>query len=415
MTKKSDGYEFRELELSEFDRFAVTHPLNNFVQSMAVASAQQARGLKTVALGLLFDSTVVAAGIFIIRPWRFGLSWCESPKGYLANYTDAHTVDLFTSHLRQYLASHRVAYLKISPYIADQERDATGKPVTGGADNRSITKGLQSAGYIHGGYKVDEAGISSMFVKELTEGISSKEVFDGMSYRTRKAINKAKNNGVTIRECASDELELFYETVAEASRTKGFINRPLEYYRSIIDATTRDQAKFLIAELDTGRFFADVKRRIDANKSIVDAISDTPTSKQLRQAKVAQQLLESDRSTYESLRHLEGKGVIRLAAIYAFCYGDEVVTVIGGTVQEYAYFNGVSLIYWHMLEYAVDHGFRRFNFYGTYGIDSPTSPGYSVYTFKLGFGGHIVNLLGDFYLPIIRPVALPYIWLTTRR
>ena len=67
-------------------------------------------------------------------------------------------------------------------------------------------------------------------------------------------------------------------------------------------------------------------------------------------------------------------------------------------------YNAQYLIQWHMIKYAAEHGFRRYNFYGIRGLPDPASPDYGIYRFKKGFGGHVVELIGSFELPVNKPI-----------
>ncbi|MDE6195383.1 MAG: peptidoglycan bridge formation glycyltransferase FemA/FemB family protein, partial [Erysipelotrichaceae bacterium] len=57
-------------------------------------------------------------------------------------------------------------------------------------------------------------------------------------------------------------------------------------------------------------------------------------------------------------------------------------------------------IQWHMIQYALPHGYTLYNFYGTSGIFDESAEDYGVYKFKRGFGGNVVELIGTFVLPV---------------
>ena len=57
-----------------------------------------------------------------------------------------------------------------------------------------------------------------------------------------------------------------------------------------------------------------------------------------------------------------------------------------------------------MIRYALEHGFARYNFYGIRGLPDPKVKDYGIYRFKKGFGGHVVELIGSFELPLNQPI-----------
>jgi alanine adding enzyme len=54
--------------------------------------------------------------------------------------------------------------------------------------------------------------------------------------------------------------------------------------------------------------------------------------------------------------------------------------------------------------HALEKGYPRYNFYGTFGISGQDEEGHGGYEFKKGFGGEVVQLVGDFVMPV-RPAV----------
>jgi alanine adding enzyme len=120
---------------------------------------------------------------------------------------------------------------------------------------------------------------------------------------------------------------------------------------------------------------------------------------------VVQDLVDSyERCLKDIERFPDSVGVATVAAIHFVCFGDELVCVIGGTKQDYIYFNGATSLYWGMMLHALEKGYTRYNFYGTFGIQGQDEEGHGGYAFKKGFGGEVVQLLGDFVMPV-RPLV----------
>ena len=134
-------------------------------------------------------------------------------------------------------------------------------------------------------------------------------------------------------------------------------------------------------------------------------VEETGSKKKANRLKVVQDLVDSyERSLKDIERFPDSVGVATVAAIHFVCYGDEVVCVIGGTVQDYIYFNGATSLYWGMMLHALEKGYPRYNFYGTFGISGQDEEGHGGYEFKKGFGGEVFQLVGDFVMPV-RPAV----------
>ena len=67
-------------------------------------------------------------------------------------------------------------------------------------------------------------------------------------------------------------------------------------------------------------------------------------------------------------------------------------------------YNAQYLIQWYMIKYAVEHGFKRYNFYGIQGLPDKSSKDYGIYDFKKGFTsdetGCVTELIGAHELPV---------------
>ena len=53
-----------------------------------------------------------------------------------------------------------------------------------------------------------------------------------------------------------------------------------------------------------------------------------------------------------------------------------------------------------MIEYAKDHNFKKYNFYGISGNFDKKDPDYGIYEFKKGFNGYVEEYVGEFELPL---------------
>ena len=61
-----------------------------------------------------------------------------------------------------------------------------------------------------------------------------------------------------------------------------------------------------------------------------------------------------------------------------------------------------------MINYAKEHNYQTFNFYGIDGDFSKESKNYGLFDFKRGFGAEVVELIGEFDLVIDKPMYILY-------
>ena len=81
-------------------------------------------------------------------------------------------------------------------------------------------------------------------------------------------------------------------------------------------------------------------------------------------------------------------------------YGNEVIYLASGNYQEYFNFFAQYRIQYEMIKYATENNFKIYNFYGISGNFDINDDRIGVYEFKKGFGGFVVELIGEYRLDI---------------
>jgi len=401
--------EFAILSDSEFEAFAVKHPQNSFLQSVDFARFQRARGQQAELFGIRRGGEVVAAGKLNYATTRLGYTVCECAKGPLMDYSDPELVRAVVGLLRQRATERKAAELRISPNLKYIARDEDGAEHPEIEDNRPLVAQLSGLGFQHQGLDMNFVNVNWMFIKSL-EGIKdAEELIMGTSYRTRKAIRKAEKNGVFLEQATLETLDDFYGALSKAGDEKGFVYRERAYYEHLLRTTSPEFTKLMMAKIDIPAYRKSITERLAAESATAAElrreVEETGSKKKANRLKVVQDLVDSyERSLKDIERFPDSVGVATVAAIHFVCYGDEVVCVIGGTVQDYIYFNGATSLYWGMMLHALEKGYARYNFYGTFGISGQDEEGHGGYEFKKGFGGEVVQLVGDFVMPV-RPAV----------
>ena len=397
--------EFAVLSDAEFEQFALKHPQNSFLQSLDFARFQRARGQQVELFGVRRDGELVAAGKLNYTTTRLGYTICECAKGPLMDYTDAGLVRAVVGLLRKRAVERKAAELRISPNLKYIARDADGAEHPEVEDNRPLVAQLGGLGFQHQGLDMNFVNVNWMFIKSLEGVQDAEELIMGTSYRTRKAIRNAEKNGVFLEQATLDTLDEFYGALSRAGDEKGFVYRERAYYEQLLRTTSAEFTKLMMAKIDIPAYRKSITDRL-AEESATAAelrreVEETGSKKKANRLKVVQDLVDSyERSLKDIERFPDSVGVATVAAIHFVCYGDEVVCVIGGTVQDYIYFNGATSLYWGMMLHALEKGYPRYNFYGTFGISGQDEEGHGGYEFKKGFGGEVVQLVGDFVMPV---------------
>lgn len=383
--------EFRELNEKEFVSYLTKSELDSFMQSPKM----DIKGVCAYYVGVIKNKKVVAAARLTARTNRFGYNYFYSPRGLLLDYNDEELLSFFTREIKKFIKSKRGYVLHIDPNILCKSRDANGQ-VTGEYDNTNIVEILKKHGYIHAGYTVGydtRYQVRWQYVIDLENKTFEEVVKDFKPHHLSK-IKKAEKFGIIVKDIEYDDLPTFKRITEQTSKLIGFSDRSLEYYQEMYKSFGKD-VRFLIAYLDVVEYKKQITEELDGYNKKYDKFYN----KENNSAKEVKKNIDSLTNRLNEISKYD-EDMIPISASMFMLYGDEVIYLFSGNVDKYNNFYAQYLIQWLMIKYAVENKYKKYNFYGIKGDFSTGKNADGVYEFKKGFGGHVEELIGDFYLPI---------------
>ena len=330
---------FAAITPKEFTEFAAHSPYKSFMQTVEIAKYRKSNGWNSHYLALKDGDKIKAATLLVSKATFLGKSTFIAPGGPLLDFTDEKLAKKFLTELKSYAKLHGGFLLQISPYYELIERDRAGATISCGFNHSSALDTLCQLGFKPVPHPSQPQYLFALDLKNK----STDTVFAELKRNTRNHIRKAEKMGVKIRELKREELNILKQITESTSIRRGFTDRPLSYYEQMYDLfTPKNEVKFIVAEADK----------------------------------------------------------IPLSAAMFMTYGDEVVYLFSGSDEKYMReYNAQYLIQWHMIKYAIDHGFKRYNFYGIKGLPKNGELD-GIYDFKKGFTtdetGHVIELIGTF-------------------
>ena len=406
---------FLELSEKEFKEFADIHEQITFHQTKEWADLKKNNGWIPYYVGLKDNDEIKAAALLlakevpIIKKRLF-----YSPRGILINYHDKELLKEFTIEIKKYLKEKNGFLLKIDPYVEYVEHDNNGDIVDNGYNNKDAFQNLIDLGYKHYGFNLMQDTLQPrwMHIIEIN-GRNEEDVQKDMESKTRQILRKNEKCGISTREIEKNELPLFKNIMEHTSDRREFIDRPLSYYENMWNSLHDSSIlKILIAEIDFNKYEENTKRELE---EIEHSLKD-------RIYKHDNNLLKMNEKKYNSTNKLEEESIERLkkqlekiaeykkeygdkktlGGILFLIYGNEVLSLYGGTDDNLMQFQSAYTVHYAGVKYAIDNGYKRYNFYGITGDFRKENPLYGLYLFKKSFGGHVVELIGEFDL-IISP------------
>lgn len=392
--------QFREITRDEYHDFWGNHPLKTFLSAPEIGELRKSNGWDVYYVGVEDDKKLVAAAMLVSHKRHFGKYEFYSPRGVLVDYENETLLHYFLDEIKNFVKNHRGYIFRMDPYVIYKERDIDGNIVEGGVDHSKLVSYLLDFGF----KKVaiaDMEQVGWMFSLPL-EGKTKEQILKEMKPNTRNTIRKTEKIGITVKELGYDELERFQNIMIETGARKNFSVRSVDYYKKMYELFhEKGEVKYYVTELDLVQY---QKKLEDDKQTALDKLSKLSDAKYNEGQK---KNLENEIHSYEKriqeaeeIRKEKNTDVIILSGSMFMIIQPEIIYLSSGNYEEFMKFNSQYLLQWMMIQYGIEHGFKKHNFYGIPANINKHPKDYGIYEFKRGFNGIVEELIGEFELPI---------------
>lgn len=388
------------LSSKEFDNFSKNHALLTFHQKEYWGKLKEENGWKYDMLGLEDNDKIIAATLLLNKSLPFGLKMFYAPRGYLLDFNDTKTLEIFTTELKKYVKNRNGIFIKIDPYIIYKQRDINGNIVPNGIDNSKIVTSLKALGYNHYGFNLtmDKELQPRWMFKLNLDNKTEEDLMKNMIKQTRKNVKKTLKLGLTLERIGIEGLSEYKKITQHTGTRRGFIDRPLSYYENMFKHL-KDSIKIVLCYLEPNKSISLLQNEIEQIKSYSDITE--AKRKEIKE-------LEAKIEDIKNVQQKYGDKICLAGSMFIEC-GSELLNLYGGGYDEFMRFNAMYAIQWHAIKYALNNNFKTYNFYGIEGnFNKENNPMYGVYEFKKGFGGEVVELIGEYDLVINKPKYILY-------
>lgn len=401
------------LSKKEFKQFADKHPQITFHQTEEWANLKKVNNWDAYYIGYKDDKKIVAAAMLLAKSIPvIKKKLFYSPRGFLIDYNNEELLRSFSLDLKKYIKKEKGIFVKIDPYVEYQEHDNDGNIVENGYNNKIAHENLKKCGYKFFGFNLMQDTLQPRWMHVIeTKNKSLDEVMENMESKTRQILRKNEKCGITTREISRDELPIFKDIMKHTSDRREFVDRPLSYYEAMWD-NLHDSGilKILIAEIDFDVYEKNTKQeKEEKEKELKDRIykkennilkmNEKKYNSSNKQDEEAIKRLEKQLKSIQELKDKYGHKEI-LGGILFLIYGNEVLSLHGGSHAKLMQFQSAYTIHFEGIKMAVENNYDRYNFYGITGDFHKENPLYGLYLFKKSFGGHVVELIGEYDLII---------------
>lgn len=402
-----------EISPKKFKSVADKSPYITFHQTEAWAKLKAFNGWKAHYYALEDNKKYIACALILEKKVPvFKKKIWYSPRGFLLDYNDKNILKTFTEEIKKEAKKNNVIFIKIDPYVRYKEHDNNGALVENGFDNSKTIENLKELGYKHFGFNLMQDSLQPRWMHVIdVENKSIDDVMKDMESKTRQILRKNIKTGIVCRDIKKEELPVFKEIMQKTSDRRAFIDRPLSYYEHMWDAFYDEgMLKIMIAEIDFDSYYKNTQDELEEIESSYNDRKEKYENKTLpmnekrynshqKQDEQSMERLKKQLDKIKSYKKEYGNKTI-LGGILFLIYGNEVLSLYGGSNEELMNFQSAYSLHFEGIKYAVEKKYKRYNFYGITGDFNTNNPLYGLYLFKKSFGGVVEELIGEFDLVI---------------
>lgn len=407
---------FIKLTREAFGKFADEQAYSHFTQMAVNYDLKIAEGADVHLVGVINDENkIIAAGLFTAMPVVKIYKYFYSNRGPIMDYHNEELVKFFFTELKQYLKQYKALHLRIDPYVPHQLWNHDGE-VLESYDTQHIFDILKSLGFTHQGFTTGFHPIHQIRWHSVlnTAGKTEKEVLNSMDSLRKRNIKKVIKNGIKVRDLSIDELHIFRQFMDDTSGKKEFVDRDDTFYKNRLQHFG-DRVRMPMAYIDFTTYIPELmaeEQEVQAQitKAQVELEKKPDTKKWKNVLSSSETQLKSVQEKLAEAKELQQQhgDTLPVAAAFYLINPFEVVYLAGGTSNEFRHFAGSYAIQWDMIKYAMETGINRYNFYGISGDFTDDAEDAGVIKFKKGFNADVIEYIGDFVLPINKPVYKMY-------
>ncbi|HOB25680.1 MAG TPA: peptidoglycan bridge formation glycyltransferase FemA/FemB family protein [Bacilli bacterium] len=395
---KGDGnVKLVSLTNDQFEKFASTHPLNNYMQTYKYALVMTDAGYDYDFMGYEDDnSNIVAASLILSKSITGKVKYGYAPKGFLINYYDEVLLKSFLRDLVIYYKDKNFVFIKFNPEI-----------ITGQTD---INHKYQMA--YNGNVRIIDA-LKSMSVKrrmELREFDLMEPKFNAYINLKTFSINSVNRNfRKKVRKCIKSGMSLVSGDVKSMDKLYSFIsmktNKNIQYYRTLFNVYNRDNSIDLLyvnMNFETALLFARDKYEKEQvkNDEWNNIIQSKPTPRNLNAKMNSDKKLAAYKDlVIKATDGLKAHKETIIAGAIVIKHYNRVSIITSGYDEQYKFLNPNHFLYYAIFERYKPY-FSFCDLHGVSGNFEHTSQYNGLNQFKLKWNPVIYEFIGEFDLII---------------
>lgn len=398
--------QFVNLTKKEYQQFFEQHELSSFMQTIQLGNLKEELGDIVHYVGVKENHQVLAATLILEQTSFFKFKTFYAPRGFLIDYHNKELLTFFTDNLKKYVKERKGFRIIIDPNLVYRFRNNDGSIMEDDNKDDVAFNNLISLGYKHFGFNIYIETLQARWGYRLKLDRPYDELKKNFSKSTRKNIETCYKKGLQVRKGTIDDLDSMTELFDTTARRKDFQSRTLAYYKKMYKHMS-DLMNIYIAYIDPEVYIKSVKESLETekkhNQEIIKKMDTSMVGNKLKnQKEVSDNLIKKYQNELKEAEEFKknnpnGKDI---AALLSMKSGRQYLTLSSGSLEDYRKFTPKYAMYDYHIKDAYEMGYEWIDFYGISGCFDKEDKFYGIYEFKKGFGGNVIELIGQFELKV---------------
>lgn len=395
---------FVELSEKEFIKFSNTSSKQNYVQSVGMGKLKKQEGHQVWYVGIKEKNIVLAATMMYAIPTFMHKFIFYAPRGFLIDYHDILLLTFFTKEIKKFVNSLGGIKIIIDPKEIYQLMDADGNSIS--EKNDETIENLRKCGYKHFGFNKNFETIQVRYNAIVPIMGCYEDMLQTFSKTTKKHLISVENGPLRVRRGDYDDLSIMEKLLTHTAENKHFEHKSLKHYQKMYKIMS-EIMNIYIASID----FEEEKKLLEEQLSCFEN-EKKQLEEQMKKINIGKRILQKQELLEMRIDKVKAKlednaknnkkygKKIDIASLLSIESGDEYISLFSGMLEEFREYSPKYALYNMHIKDAIQKQKKIVNFYGISGDLRPQNELYKIYELKKGFNGQIVELVGQFDLPI---------------
>ena len=202
----------KEIKGNEFAEFASNHMLKNLYQTKEYGDLMSHSEFNVMYIGAFQKGTLIAASLILYKAIGMNMKYGYAPRGFLVDYFDKNTLELFTKKVKEFFFRRGFAFIKINPEISYATIDFKDRSKAINPKTRELITTLKELGYDK---LKDNLYFESMLPKYTPVIYLPTYDLTKIELNTYNAIKRNELIGFKLVQGTEEDLPKFYEFVKD--------------------------------------------------------------------------------------------------------------------------------------------------------------------------------------------------------